>query len=268
MVAITMTFLIINGEIDLSAPSIMGLAACSPLPARSADFGTAPPRCRSACGMFNGFWILGGAELAGDDMAMLMSRTVGAGLPDKSISKFPEWFNWAKIAGAVPAGAVIFFGLLLLALIILQYSGFGRTVYVIGNNKDVAHFSGVQVPRVKFILYIVSGLVSALAGLLLAARLGAVRGDIGLGFELDIITMVLLGGVSIFGGSGSLYGVFLAILIILNIRNGMGLATFSGHFQTGVVGLLLILSVLGPNLANDVMAGLNRRRRARMPEQA
>jgi rhamnose transport system permease protein len=125
---------------------------------------------------------------------------------------------------------------------------------VIGNNKEVARFSGVQVPRVKFILYIVSGLVSALAGLLLAARLGAVRGDIGLGFELDIITMVLLGGVSIFGGSGSLYGVFLAILIILNIRNGMGLANFSGHFQTGVVGLLLILSVLGPNLARDVMA--------------
>ena len=72
--------------------------------------------------------------------------------------------------------------------------------------------------------------------------------------------MVLLGGVSIFGGSGTLYGVFLSILIILNIRNGMGLAGLSGHFQTGVIGVLLILSVLGPNLFNQARASVNRRR--------
>lgn len=155
---------------------------------------------------------------------------------------------------------MIFFGLFVLALIILQYAGFGRYVYVIGNSKDVARYSGVKVTRVKFLLYIASGLVSALAGLLLAARLGAVRGDIASGYELDIITMSLLGGVSIFGGSGTLYGVFLSILIILNVRNGMGLAGFSGHFQTGVIGVLLILSVLGPNLINEVRAAINRRR--------
>ena len=113
-----------------------------------------------------------------------------------------------------------------------------------------------------------SGLVSALAGLLYAIRLGAVRGSTAEGFELDIITMVLLGGVSIFGGTGSLFGVLLSILIILNLRNGMGLANISGHVQTGVVGILLILSVLVPNLASRIQESLNRRRMSRKVETA
>jgi rhamnose transport system permease protein len=109
-------------------------------------------------------------------------------------------------------------------------------------------------------LFIASGTVSALAGVLFAARLGSVRGDLALGFELDIITMVLLGGVSIFGGSGSIYGVLLSILIVLNLRNGMSLANITGHIQTGVIGILLILSVLIPNLTQTVRTAWNRRR--------
>jgi rhamnose transport system permease protein len=99
-----------------------------------------------------------------------------------------------------------------------------------------------------------SGFISALAGLLYAARLGSVRGDAGTGFELDIITMVLLGGVSIFGGKGSMPGVVLSILIILNLRNGMALTNITGHIQTGVIGVLLIASVLIPNLTSDLRA--------------
>jgi rhamnose transport system permease protein len=220
-----------------------------------------------ACGLFNAFWIaIVGLNSLVVTLAMLICYRGLARvfLEDRSISKFPEWFNFLgqeNLLGPFPLALIIFFVLLIFALIVLQYSGFGRTVFVIGNNKQVARYSGVKVPRVKMILYIASGLVSALAGLLLAARLGAVRGDLGLGFELDIVTMALLGGVSIFGGSGSLYGVFLSILIILNIRNGMSLANFSGHFQTGVIGILLIFSVLGPNLANELMASIRRRQR-------
>jgi rhamnose transport system permease protein len=81
-----------------------------------------------------------------------------------------------------------------------------------------------------------------------------VRGDAGTGFELDIITMVLLGGVSIFGGKGSMTGVVLSILIILNLRNGMALTNITGHIQTGVIGVLLIASVLIPNLTQDLRA--------------
>jgi rhamnose transport system permease protein len=146
------------------------------------------------------------------------------------------------------------------AIVILEYSGFGRYVYVIGNKREVADYSGVKVNRVKTILFIASGTVAALAGLLFAARLGAVRGDLALGFELDIITMVLLGGVSIFGGKGSIYGVLLSIMIVLNLRNGMSLANITGHVQTGVIGVLLILSVLVPNMTQNVRKVWNRRR--------
>ncbi len=276
IVALTMTFLIINGEIDLSAPSIMGLAACIAafLFDRGMDFGTALLISMSvglACGIFNGFWIAKvGLNSLVVTLAMLISYRGMARifLEDRSIGKFPEWFNYLgqqNLIGPFPFALLVFLVLFVIALIILQFSGFGRYVYVIGNNKQVARYSGVKVARVKFLLYIASGLVSALAGLLLAARLGAVRGDIALGYELDIITMALLGGVSIFGGSGTLYGVFLSIMIILNVRNGMGLAGFSGHFQTGVIGGLLILSVLVPNLIGEARTAINRRRLQRTP---
>ena len=125
---------------------------------------------------------------------------------------------------------------------------------VIGTNAEVARFSGLNVARVKTVLFLMSGCIAALAGLLYAARLGSVRGDAGTGFELDIITMVLLGGVSIFGGKGSMTGVVLSILIILNLRNGMALTNITGHIQTGVIGVLLIASVLIPNLTQDLRA--------------
>ena len=242
IVALTMTFLIINGEIDLSAPSIMGLAACvaAYLFNRGMDFGTALLISMSiglATGLFNGFWIaIVGLNSLVVTLAMLISYRGMARifLEDRSIGSFPECFNQLgqkSLVGPFPLALIIFFGLLVLCVIVLQYSGFGRRTFAIGNNKDAARYSGVKVARVKLSLFIASGLVSALAGLLLAARLGAVRGDLAYGYELEIVTMVLLGGVSIFGGSGSLYGVFLSILIILNIKNGMSLANFPGTFR-------------------------------------
>jgi rhamnose transport system permease protein len=278
ILALTMTFIIINGEIDLSVASIMGLAAC--VAAFLFDKGIAFPAALLvalalglACGVFNGFWI---AKVGlGSLVVTLATQIIYRGLArvfleDRSLGKFPAWFNTLgqqNLIGPFPFSLLLFFFLFIVALIILQYSGFGRTVYVIGNGKEVARYAGVKVPRVKFMLYVASGLVAALAGLLLAARFGAVRADLATGYELDIITMVLLGGVSIFGGSGTLYGVFLSIMIILNIRNGMGLAGLSGNFQSGVVGLLLILSVLGPNLFSQARAVRNRRRWSQIQAQ-
>jgi rhamnose transport system permease protein len=272
IVALTMTFLIINGEIDLSAPSIMGLSAClaAYLFSNGMDMVNAVMLALLVgllAGLFNGFWI---AIVGLNSLVVTLAMNIAFRglarvlLEDRSIGKFPDWFSTLgqkPLLGPFPLSLLIFFGLFLLFLVILHFSGFGRGIFVIGNNKDVARYAGVRVPRVKLYLYIASGLISALAGLLLAARLGAVRGDLAQGFELDVITMSLLGGVSIFGGSGTLYGVFLSIMIILNIRNGMALANFSGHYQTGVIGLLLVFSVLGPNLGNQMMDALKRRRR-------
>jgi rhamnose transport system permease protein len=105
---------------------------------------------------------------------------------------------------------------------------------------------------VKATLFVGSALVAALAGILYAARLGSVRGDMAEGFELDIITAVLLGGVSIFGGKGTLLGVGLSLLVILNLRNGMGLADITGNTQNDVIGGLLIGSVLVPNMWQEL----------------
>lgn len=263
IVALIMTMIIINGEIDLSVASIMGLAAC--IMAALWENGFSIPvgilaglAAGIAAGAFNGYWI---AYMGLPSLAVTLAGLIGYRgaarilLEDRSIGDFPAWFDrlgQQPLLGPLPLALVVFFLLYIVALVVLQYSGFGRYVYVIGNSQPVARYSGVKVQRVKMTLFMASGFVSALAGLLFAARLGAVRGDLALGFELDIITMVLLGGVSIFGGTGTLIGVGLSILLILNLRNGMSLANLSGHIQTGVVGLLLILSVLVPNLAQAV----------------
>jgi rhamnose transport system permease protein len=274
IVALAMTFIIINGEIDLSVASVMGLAACvvAFLFERGAPMWAAVLAALAAgalCGAFNGFWV---AYLNLPSLAVTLAGLIGFRglarilLEDRSTGGFPEWFNtlgqrpWL---GPLPFAVVLFFALFAAAAVLLQLSGAGRLVYVVGNNREVARYSGVRVPRLKLALFVASGFIAALAGVLLAARLGAVRGNTAEGFELDIITMVLLGGVSIFGGTGSLLGVGLAILIILNLRNGMSLVNVTGNTQTGVVGVLLIFSVLAPNLVQDARALLQRRRAQR-----
>lgn len=276
IVALVMTFIIINGEIDLSVASVMGLAAC--VVARLHADGVAMPLAvlvallvGLACGAFNGFWI---AYVGLPSLAVTLAGLIGYRgaarilLEDKSIGNFPAWFNalgQQPLIGPFPFAIILFFVMLVAAVIILQRTAFGRYVYVIGNNKEVARYSGIQVRQVKMRLFMASGLIAALAGVLLAARLGAVRGNTAEGFELDIITMVLLGGVSIFGGSGTLTGVALSILIILNLRNGMSLANITGNTQTGVIGALLILSVLVPNLVSRARGLRSRVRPAGSP---
>jgi rhamnose transport system permease protein len=272
IVALAMTFIIINGEIDLSVASVMGLASCLlaflheqgvPLPAAIVVTLTVGV----IVGAFNGFWIsvVGLPSLAVTLAGLIGYRGVARILiEDRSIGNFPEWFDrlgQQPLVGPFPLASLIFLVLLVVAIVVLQYSAFGRYVYVIGNNREVARYSGVRVRRVKMMLFIASSTIATLAGLLLAARLGAVRGSTAEGFELDIITMVLLGGVSIFGGSGTLVGVGLSILLVLNLRNGMSLVNITSNTQTGVIGALLILSVLIPNWTQDARGLLSRRRR-------
>ncbi len=279
IVALIMTFIIINGEIDLSVASMMGLAATTfgwgfqqgyPMPVVFALVFLVG----LAGGAFNAFWI---TKMGIPSLVVTLAMLIGfRGLArvlveDRGITDFPEWFDalgQQPILGPFPLSILIFFALLIFLIVVLQFSGFGRKVYVIGNNKEVAEFSGINVARVKAILFMAAGVISALAGLLYAARVGAVRGDVALGFELDIITMVLLGGISIFGGSGSLFGALLSILIVLNLRNGMALVNITGHVQTGVIGTLLILSVLLPNL-REYFANLyaGRKRQTRRTEK-
>jgi rhamnose transport system permease protein len=174
---------------------------------------------------------------------------------DRAIGGFPGWFNalgQQGLVGPLTLSIVIFVFLFVFSAILLHASAFGRLVYVVGSNVEAARYSGVRVGRVKTALFVGSACVAALAGVLYAARLGSVRGDMAEGFELDVITTVLLGGVSIFGGKGNMVGVSLSLLLILNLRNGMGLADITGNTQNYVIGGLLILSVLVPNIYQDL----------------
>jgi rhamnose transport system permease protein len=183
-------------------------------------------------------------------------------IEDRSIGNFPEWFDFLgqkPVVGLIPLALIVYVVLLAVAIVVLHRTGFGRTTYVIGANRNVALFSGVRIARHTLTIFMMSGLMAAIAGVQYAAHLGAVRGSTAIGFELDIITIVLLGGVSIFGGTGSMVGVVLSTLLVLNLRNGLQLATMPGHTQTGVVGLLLIGSVLIPNLVSRAQE--HRRRR-------
>jgi len=259
IVALIMTLVIINGEIDLSVASVMGLAAC----AFGFLFQLGVPAPAAAvlvlalgvfCGAFNAFFItvIGIPSLVVTLATLIAFRGFARVLvEDRGIGDFPDWFDALGqngFIGPIPFAMILFFALAGFLFVVLQRSAFGRKLYFIGSNRDVAAYSGVDVGRIKATVFIASGFVSALAGLLFAARVGAVRGDVALGFELDIITIVLLGGVSIFGGTGSIVGTVLAILIVLNLRNGMALVNITGHIQTGVLGVLLILSVLVPNI--------------------
>jgi rhamnose transport system permease protein len=264
IMALIMTLIIINGEIDLSIAAVMGLCATLfgwfyragvPLPLAA----LATLAIGALCGAFNGMWIayFGLPSLAVTLAGLIGYRGLGyVILEEKSVTNFPDWFSalgQSNIPGLpFPVTLVIFVALFAVFLIILHYTAFGRHVFVIGNNKEAAFFAGIRVRRTKLMLYIASGFIAALAGLVYAARVGTVRANVGDGFELDVITMVVLGGVSIFGGSGSLVGVGLSVLVVLTLRNGMTLANIHGTIQTSVIGGLLILSLLLPNVFHDV----------------
>lgn len=270
IVVLAMTFMIVGGEIDLSVASVMGLSAVlvawlwqEGVPVEAGI--VAALLVGALCGLNNGFWV---AVVGLPSLAVTLAGLIGyRGLArllieDRSIGGFPDWFDrlgQQALVGPFPLALVIFFGLCALAIVLLHYAGFGRYTFVVGNSRDVARFSGVRVTRLKLATFVMTSSVAALAGVLLAARLGAVRGSTAEGFELDIITIVLFGGVSIFGGRGSMLGVILSILVVLNLRNGLALANVSGNTQTGVIGALLILSVLLPNVAARIRARLARR---------
>lgn len=270
IVVLIMTFVIISGEIDLSVASMMGLSAAT----AASLFQSGVPMVvailvalavGAGFGLINGYFV---AVVGLSSLAVTLAGYVGfRGLArllvqDNSVGGFPEWFTdlgQKGLVGPLTLSILLFLVFAVIGTIVLHFSGLGRLTYVIGNSAAVARYSGVSVVRTRLIIFTMSGFISALAGVLMAARLGAVRASTAEGFELDIITVVLLGGVSIFGGVGSMIGVLLSTYLVLNLRNGLVIAGVTGNTQTGIIGLLLILSVLVPNLATRTREWWKRR---------
>lgn len=259
IVVVIMTFVIIGGEIDLSVASVMGLSAA--VLAKLHDGGSVPfllavvtaVAVGTVAGLIQGVCV---AKLKVPSLVVTLAGLIGLRgaarifVEDRSFGDLPGWFErlgQQGFVGPLPFGLLVFAAGLVLGAIVLGRTALGRRIYVIGDSAEVARYSGLDVDRIKIGLFVSSGTVAAFAGALYAARLGSVRGDLASGFELDIITMVLLGGVSIFGGAGTMVGVALAILIVLNLRNGLGLANIESNVQTGVIGVILIASVLARN---------------------
>jgi rhamnose transport system permease protein len=257
IVALVMAFVIINGEIDLSVASVMGLCGLRlrlAVPGRGARAGR-HHRLPAHRGALRRLQRLLDRALRIPSLVVTLATMIAFRgfarvlVEDRGIGSFPDWFGrlgQKPLLGPFPLSMLIFVALAAAAWVVLQRTAFGRKVTFIGANRAVAEYSGVEVGRVKATIFVASSTIAAVAGLLYAARLGAIRGDIASGFELDIITIVLLGGVSIFGGVGTITGTVLAILIVLALRNGMALADLTGHIQSGILGLLLILSVMVP----------------------
>ncbi len=272
IMALPMTLIIISGEIDLSVASTLGLASVVLGVTTNAGIPLwlGIPLVLilgAAAGLLNGLLVtrLGLPSLVVTVGTLGLYRGLAyVVLGDQAVSTFPAAFTnfgFGNVPGTlIPWPFVVFAILAVVFLILLHWSWIGRQIYAVGNNKEAARFAGIRVAQLKLALFVLSGLFAALAGIIFTARFSSARPDNALGFELDVVTIVLLGGVNIFGGRGTLVGVILSLFVIGAVRNALGLANISGDIQNIVVGTLLIFSVLGPNIAQSVQATLTRRR--------
>jgi rhamnose transport system permease protein len=169
----------------------------------------------------------------------------------RSARGFPApFFFWGQGSiGPLPTQLVVLIALTIVIALTLARTTLGRSIYAIGSNELAALFSGIPTARVKFLLYTISGLMAGLAGFIFTSRVSTTRADAGTGIELDVIAAVVLGGTSIYGGSGSILGTILGLLIITLLRNGLLLTGVKGDATVVVIGTVLILAVLINNLA-------------------
>jgi len=188
-------------------------------------------------------------------------------LGDRAVADYPQsWTTGAirPIPGTtIPWMILVVAGLAVAFGVVLYATPIGRGLYAMGNSAEAARFSGISVARTKFWLFVATGAMSALAGVFWTLRFASARADNGTGLELAIVAAVLLGGVSIFGGRGGLVGVIAAVALLVTLRNALQLAYVPANTLTIVTGSLLILSVVGPNVAGMLRERL-RRRRARV----
>lgn len=259
MIAFAMAMLIIAGEIDLSVASIIALASTAMGLAMTAGAGT--PELVAVgiltgvlCGAANGF-LVAGLHLPSIVVTIgTMSLFRGISfivLGDQAFNGYPEdlaFFGQGYVWWVISFEFALFAVMAVGFYILLHRTNFGRAVYAIGNNAVAAQFSGIRVNRVKFILFLLTGLTSGIAAVCLTSRLGSTRPSIATGMELEIVTMAVLGGVNILGGSGTIPGVVLAAFIMGLVTFGFGLLNVPGIVMSIFLGILLIGVIAVPRL--------------------
>jgi rhamnose transport system permease protein len=255
LVALPMTYIIITGGIDLSVGSIFGLCAVVlgfswqvvGLPLELAIVVTLITG--ALAGLVNGLFIVrvGVPPLIMTLATLAFYRGLAQGISEaRSVTGYPEWFfgmGQGDFLG-VPQQLWVLALATLVAGIILGLTTFGRALYAIGNNETAARFSGLPVDRYKLLIYTFSGLMSGVAGYIFVSRVTTTRSDMGSGLELDAIAAVVLGGTSILGGSGSILGTIIGVILIQLLKNGLALTGVTTDATTVVIGVVLIAAIL------------------------
>ncbi|WP_432829089.1 ABC transporter permease [Dactylosporangium sp. CA-092794] len=275
LVALPLTLVVITGEIDLSVASVMGLT-CSVMGDLWAHGVTSLPLLIALClvlgavlGAVNGLFVtvFGLPSLAVTIGTLALYRGLAyVVLGDKAVSDYPAAWT-SRTISAIPGLTIPWFILVVAALavvfgVVLHATPIGRGLYAMGNNAEAARFAGIGVARTKFWLFVTTGAMSALAGVFWTFRYASARADNANGLELAVVAAVLLGGVSIFGGRGSLLGVLGAVVLLSTLRNALQLASVQPNTLTIITGSLLIAAVVGPNVAGMARERLRRRRLA------
>jgi rhamnose transport system permease protein len=281
LIALPMTMVIVTGEIDLSVASIVGLS--SVLLGVLHDGGMPIPAAAllallvgAVCGALNGFLIayVGLPSLAVTIGTLALYRGIAVGLlGTTAVTEFTE--KWSDLAAtgtigesSVPLIMIPFAVLAVVFVVLLHFTTFGRGVYDIGLNAEAAHFTGVNVARTKFVLFVLSGVVSAFAGIYFTLRFGSARGDNATGLELQVIAAVLLGGVSIFGGRGRLHGVLAGVVLIGVISSALRLEGVTVNVTNIIIGLLLVASVISTTIVEWVGGKVPQKVAPTNPQQA
>jgi rhamnose transport system permease protein len=265
MIAFAMALLVIAGEIDLSVAAIIALASTAM--GAAAQAGIATPGLvligigtGLVCGVFNGVLVsvLKLPSIVVTIGTMSLFRGISyIVLGDQAYGKYPAdfaYFGQGYVVWVFSFEFVLFFVLAIVFAILLHATNFGRQVYTIGNNDFAARFSGIPVERVKFILFMLTGVMSGIAAVCLTSRLGSTRPSIAQGWELEVVTMVVLGGVSILGGSGTIGGVVIAAFVMGLVTFGLGLLNVPGIVMSIFIGLLLIITIAIPIIARRIKA--------------
>ena len=260
IMAFAMTFLIITGEIDLSIASILALGS-SMLGwsyQKGAPIWLAIIICLvvgTVCGFINGFLVtkVGLGSLAVTIGTLALYRGIANGiLGENTVNEFPEaytsfgfdTFGTSFMPKTMPL--IIFFGILFGFL--LHRTPFGRRTLAIGQSPEAARFAGINVVRHKVIVFTFTGFMSGVAGVIYTFRFSTAQADNGVGLELLVISAILLGGVSIFGGVGTMWGVVAGVLLAGSVESWLTLREINAQWRTIVTGILLLISVAAPVL--------------------
>lgn len=255
IVAVGMTFVIITAGIDLSVGSVVALCSAlgagmmkSGVPWGLAVIGMIAIGTGIGCGQgllisrvkMPSFIVTLGMMGIGRGMTMVYMQ----GMTISGLPKEMQFIGNGYIGGVIPCAAVILIGVILIGFYMLKYTSFGRALYSLGGNREATELSGINVKRIETLAYTFNGMACGIGAIILTARLGSALTTGGEGLEMDVIGATVIGGASLAGGRGTMFGTFIGVLILGVLNNGMNMLNIDPFFSNALRGIVIIIAVL------------------------